>query len=107
VSAYSGPTRRRTSDATTSVARRLRQKATVRQPPSTKAAARRATSTLVEARAPVSASSSGGFHSANRRSPRGEASATTGCTGRPHSSDAKRAGSPMVADENTKVGSDP
>ena len=60
-----------------------------------------------DARAPVAASSSGGFHSTTTRSPRGEPSSETSSTGRPHSAEARRAGSPMVADVKMNVGDDP
>ena len=49
--------------------------------------------------------SASGFHSTTVRSPEGAPSAVTASTGRPHSSDASRAGSPMVAEVKTNVGS--
>ena len=52
-------------------------------------------------------STSGGFHSANRRSPRGDRSSTTSSTGSPQIADARRPGSPTVAEPRTNVGFDP
>ena len=57
-----------------------------------------AASTFGEPRVPVSTSSSGGFHNANSRSPRGDPSSTTGRTDTPHNAEARAAGSPTVAD---------
>ena len=95
------------SRVTRSVARRLRQKATVLVFSTTSRAMRRDTSRPEEPRTPCSSSSNGGFHSAIDRSPRGDPSSLTAVTGSPHSEDASVAGSPMVAEENTKVGDDP
>ena len=49
---------------------------------------------------------SGGFHSTKSRSPRGDPSSVTAATGRPHSAEARSPGRPMVAEQNTNVGSD-
>ena len=56
---------------------------------------------------PPSASSPAGFQSRKMRSPLGEPSSVTSSTGSPHSSEASRPGSPMVAEVNTKVGDEP
>ena len=57
-------------------------------------------------RCPPSASTAG-FHRATRRSPWGEPSSVISATGSPQSSEARRPGRPMVAEQNTKVGSEP
>jgi hypothetical protein len=62
---------------------------------------------LLDTRAPVTSSSGGGFQMATNLSPRGEPSSSTSSTGRPHSAEARRAGSPMVAEQKTNVGSAP
>ena len=117
--------RRWTSAATTSAPRRLRQKAMVRCPSRTRRATRSAVSWLVDRLGPSAPgrrrarcrrrrsgrgrprSSTAGFHRATSRSPLGEASSVTSATGRPHSSEASRPGWPMVAEQKTKVGSEP
>lgn len=118
--AVDGGSRRRMSAATISVPFRLWQNTMVRWPRRTSSAARapvvRPLRGIWSAAVPVGSSTvpSGpggsarrGFQRATMRSPRGEASSVTSCTSSPHSSEASRAGSPMVADENTNVGSEP
>ena len=79
--------RRRTSAATDSVLRLLRQNATVRCPALTSYVITRATSTLLDTRSPLSRSISGGFHSATSPSPRGAPSRLWASTGNPHRDD--------------------
>ena len=100
-------TRRRASAATSSAPRRLRVKAMARDPPATSPASSRADWPWPDARVPATSSTTGGFHSTNTRSPRGDPSSTTSATGRPHSAEASSPGRPMVAEQNTNVGSDP
>ena len=107
MSARSARRRRFTSAATSSVPLRLRQKAMVRCPPVISALMSSAVSRADEVERPPSTSSPAGFQSTKTRSPRGEPSSVTSSTGRPHSSEARRPGSPMVAEVNTKVGDEP
>ena len=62
-----------------------------------------AVSLFDDTRVPVRGSSAG-CSSAMVRGPLGAPSSTTGVTGHPHSASASAAGSPMVAEQNTKVG---
>ena len=62
---------------------------------------------LGDTRAPEPASTSGGFHNAKSRSPRGEPSSVISSTSSPQSDEAKVPGRPMVAEQNTNVGVEP
>jgi hypothetical protein len=94
---------------------RLRQNAIVRCPDATSSVTSPAVSPCADARARCrrstssspDGSSSGGFHSAKNRSPRGEPSSVTSVTGSPHSADASSPGLPIVAEENTNTGDEP
>ena len=86
---------------------RLRQKAMVRWPPVTRPLISSAVSRADEVDRPPSRLGPAGFQRTKVRSPRGEPSSVTSSTGRPHSSLANRAGSPMVAEVKTKVGAEP
>ncbi len=102
-----GSARRTASAATNSVALRLLQNASTWWPAPTSDANSDAVSPWAEALVPEVASTSGGFHRAKSRSPRGEPSSVTATTGRPHNASARVAGSPMVADPNRNTGSAP
>jgi len=62
---------------------------------------------VADPRAPECSSSSGGFHSANTRSPDGEPSSVTSATGRPQMASARAPGAPIVAEEKMNVGEEP
>src|SRR5581483_616320 len=103
----SGGSRRRAYEATSSVPLRLRAKAMPRYPALTRPVRTSAVSALLDARTTARSSVSGGFHRANRRSPRGDPSSETSATGSPHRADASSAGLPMVAEPKMNVGFDP
>jgi hypothetical protein len=90
-----------------SVADRLGQKAMARWSRLTSSRTSEAASDQAEVRVPAAGSTTGGCNKATNRSPQGDPSSVTSVTGRPHSSDASRPGSPMVAEQNTNVGSAP